>query len=600
MIERNFTRTKTPRSLVQEINFDLNGIEQLKNKVINKSLKTSELILDYPTVYIVNNNHKKDKYNIYVGETSDIVTRTTQHLTVDPALREDWLEFSEADDAKMIVIGHEYFNKSLTLDIENKLMHYLSSVDAVDTVYNRRTNQQNKYYTSEVFEEIFSNVWQQLRTKNKLLFPVESIIKDSALYKASPFHKLTEEQLSAKEKIKAKIIAAMHKKNETGQLILVAGEAGSGKTVLLSNLFYEVNKLDQEYPENKDISDLKAYLLVNHDQQLTVYETIAKRLGIYNPKQTKIVSKPTTFINNHSTDNKVDVIIVDEAHLLWTQGKQSYRGKNQLYDLLDRAKVVVAVFDINQVLTTEQYWENSELKKIEHLAKDNNNYIHLSNQMRINADENTVRWIRTFIDDQVILNIPHDSKKYDIKIFNNPERLHQAIKEKSEDGLGISRVTATFDWPYVDKKKSENEEYWMVKEKGWEIPWNLQLPVSSAEKRKNRDLSWAEQPHTINEAGSTYTVQGFDLNYVGVIIGTSVKYRNGKVVFDRSASENKKAIRQRTLLDGSKEYFADSLLKNELNVLLTRGIRGLYIYAVDEELQTALLAAQAGNIDINQ
>lgn len=208
--------TKIPRSLVQEINFDLNGIEQLKNKVINKSLKTSELILDYPTVYIVNNNHKKDKYNIYVGETSDIVTRTTQHLTVDPALREDWLEFSEADDAKMIVIGHEYFNKSLTLDIENKLMHYLSSVDAVDTVYNRRTNQQNKYYTSEVFEEIFSNVWQQLRTKNKLLFPVESIIKDSALYKASPFHKLTEEQLSAKEKIKAKIIAAMHKKNETG------------------------------------------------------------------------------------------------------------------------------------------------------------------------------------------------------------------------------------------------------------------------------------------------------------------------------------------------------------------------------------------------
>ena len=111
----------------------------------------------------------------------------------------------------MIVIGHEYFNKSLTLDIENKLMHYLSSVDAVDTVYNRRTNQQNKYYTSEVFEEIFSNVWQQLRTKNKLLFPVESIIKDSALYKASPFHKLTEEQLSAKEKIKAKITLIIFK-----------------------------------------------------------------------------------------------------------------------------------------------------------------------------------------------------------------------------------------------------------------------------------------------------------------------------------------------------------------------------------------------------
>lgn len=596
MIERNFAMTKIPKPLIQEISFDLNGIETLKNNMINKTLRASELILDYPTVYIVNNKHKKDKYNIYIGETADIVTRTNQHLTVDPSLREDWLEFSEAQDAKMIVIGHEYFNKSLTLDIENKLMHYLSSVEAVDTIYNRRTNQQNKYYTSSVFEEIFSKVWRQLQTKNKLLFPVESIIKDSALYKASPFHKLTEEQLSAKEKIKSKIIAAMHKTQDTGQLILVAGEAGSGKTVLLSNLFYEVNKLEQEYPENKDIRDLKAYLLVNHDQQLTVYESIGKRLGIFNPKQAKTVSKPTTFINNQSPDDKVDVVIVDEAHLLWTQGKQSYRGKNQLYDLLDRAKVVVAVFDINQVLTTEQFWEDSELEKIETLAKENSNYIHLSNQMRINADENTVRWIRTFIDDQVIMNIPHDSKNYDIRVFNSPEKLHQAIKDKNKDGLAISRLTATFDWPYIDKKKPEDENYWMVKENDWQIPWNLQLATSAADKRKYRDLSWAEQPHTINEAGSTYTVQGFDLNYTGVIIGPSVKFRDGKVVFDRSASQNKKAIRQRTLLDGSKEHFSDSLLRNELNVLLTRGIRGLYLYAVDEELQVALLAAQAGKL----
>lgn len=292
----------------------------------------------------------------------------------------------------------------------------------------------------------------------------------------------------------------------------------------------------------------------------------------------------------------MDVVIVDEAHLLWTQGKQSYRGKNQLYDLLDRAKVVVAVFDINQVLTTEQYWEDSELEKIETLAKENNNYIHLSNQMRINADENIVRWIRIFIDDQVIMNIPHDSKNYDIRVFNSPEKLHQAIKEKNKDGLAISRLTATFDWPYIDKKKPEDEDYWMVKEKNWLIPWNLQLSTSAANKRKYRDLSWAEQPHTINEADSTYTVQGFDLNYTGVIIGPSVKFRNGKIVFDRSASQNKKAIRQRSLLDGTKEHFSDSLLRNELNVLLTSGIRGLYLYAVDEELQAALLAAQAGNL----
>ncbi len=79
--------------------------------------------------------------------------------------------------------------------------------------------------------------------------------------------------------------------------------------------------------------------------------------------------------------------------------------------------------------------------------------------------------------------------------------------------------------------------------------------VNPANKRKYKDLSWAELPHTINEAGSTYTVQVFDLNYAGVIISPSVKFRDGKVVFDRSSSQNKKAIRQRTLLDGSKSIF---------------------------------------------
>jgi len=107
-------------------------------------------------------------------------------------------------------------------------------------------------------------------------------------------------------------------------------------------------------------------------------------------------------------------------------------------------------------------------------------------------------------------------------------------------------------------------------------------------------LSWAEQSQTIDEVGSTFTVQGFDLNYAGVIIGPSVKYRNGKVVFDRQASRNKKATQRRSLKDGSKEYFSDTLLKNELNVLLTRGVNGLYIYAVDEELQKALLKARKG------
>src|SRR5699024_3916335 len=232
------------------------------------------------------------------------------------------------------------------------------------------------------------------------------------------------------------------------------------------------------------------------------------------------------------------------------------------------------------------------------MSEENDNYIILTNQMRIDAEEQTIEWIRHLIDEQTILNIPKDEKGYEIKVFEDAKQMHEEIKEKAENqDRGISRLVATFDWEYVDKRKPENEDYWMVKVEGFEIPWNYQLKTDY-KSVKYKNLSWAEQPHTINEAGSTYTVQGFDLNYVGVIIGPSVKYRNGRIVFDKDESENRKAKQRRTLKDGSKEYLADFLLKNELNVLLTRGIHGLYLYAVDEQLQEALLKAQRGELEI--
>ena len=581
--------------IVYEVNFKQESLLNFKYQLSSQDIKDSELLLEYPTVYIVNDKMKNNQYNVYIGETTDIINRSIQHMTVDPSNREDWRALAESDEARMYVIGHEYFNKSLTLDIENKLMHYLSSVDAIQTVYNRRTNQQNKYYTAEKFEAIFSKVWRALRKKNKDLFPLESVIRDSALFKASPFHKLTTEQHDAKESIKAKIVKALAS-DERGQMILVAGEAGTGKTVLLSSLFYELNQLDKDY-EASYLTDLSTYLLVNHDQQLTVYQQIARKLGLVTKQNKNIVSKPTTFINNRSTDEPVDVVLIDEAHLLWTQGKQSYQGKNQLYDLLERARVVVVVFDINQVLNTNQFWEESELIQLEEIAKAKDNYIYLSRQMRIDADNNTMRWIRTLVDEQQVTNFPTDSKGYELKVFNNPADLHQAIKTKAKNqAKGISRVLATFDWEYADARKPKDTNYWMVKDGDWEIPWNLQLPQTPEEKKENRGLSWAEQSHTIEEAGSTYTVQGFDLNYAGVIIGPSVKYRDGQIIFDKAASRNKNAIQRRTMQDGSKEYLSDTLLKNELNVLLTRGVKGLYIYAVDEELQQVLLTAQKGEL----
>ncbi|MFT8557464.1 DUF2075 domain-containing protein [Liquorilactobacillus hordei] len=543
-------------------------------------LKTeSKFLFSYPTVYIINTEKKSREYAVYVGETNDIVRRTKEHINVDK--RDDWLEINSTVNSRMYIIGHKHFNKSLTLDIENRLMLFLTSVPHVKTVFNRRTNQQGDYYTSTEVNEIFSKIWRKLREKNEKLFPLESIVRDSALFKASPFHKLTDEQKNASVVIKSKVTKSLKDNNATRNLVIVEGEAGAGKTVLMSNLFYDF-QVGQEYEAKK------TFLLVNHDQQQKVYLQIAKKLGI----NKEYVCKPTHFINTHSEENKADIVIIDEAHLLLTQGKQSYRGHNQLEDIVKRARVVVAVFDEKQILTTEQYWDEEELSKLLDHAEEKDNLIRLKNQLRINADKETINWIRNFIDNGKINVIPeNDSKNYKIRIFEKASDLYNEIQEKNRNQKkGISRLVGTYDWEF-NRNKLNNQDYWNVNVGDLSIPWNLQLPVEKAKKINYNDISWAEQPQTINEIGSTYTVQGFDLNYVGVIIGPSVKYRNGKIVFDPSKSANKKAIRNRTLRDGSKKSFGEMFIKNELNVLMTRGVNGLYIFAVDEELQNMLLRA---------
>lgn len=571
--------------IVEEIEYSSLGLKTLSDSV--KQTRAGELLFDYPTVYIVYKQNQKKQYDVYVGETNNIKQRTAQHLFEDPKTRDDWKDFLKSPDVKMIVIGHDRFNKSLTLDIENKMMLYMTGIEKVGNLNNRRENEQNRYYTEKDRDAIFSKIWKKLRGINSNLFPIERIIKDSALFKASPFHKLTADQAKAKDLIIERITKVLVAELDD-QLILVEGEAGSGKTVLLSSIFYILYqyRFNEDHPKFKN---LDSYILVNHDEQLKVYQDIIAKLGIDKDKE-ETVMKPTRFINGHDVNHKADVVFVDESHLLWTQGKQAYRGQNQLKDIMARAKVVVAIFDPRQVLKTEEYLEAQDIERLEFTAREQGNLIVLKNQLRISADKQTVDWIQAITDSRKqILPFHRDKNNYDLRIFDNPTEMYQQIKKKDADQekYGISRMVATFDWEYTQKKRQDNQ-YWMVDIDGLSLPWNLQLPINPEQKHLKKHLSWAEQKQTIDEVGSTYTIQGFDLNYCGVIIGPSVQYRDGHIVFDPTKSQNKNAIHRRMLTDGTKEFVSDELLANELNVLLTRGVNGLYIYAADKQLREKL------------
>ena len=576
------------------------GLEKLVKNLDSDAIK-KKLLLDYPTVYI-HNWKDSDKYEVYIGETNDIVKRTTQHLEESKNTNNTKVwehQLSDKNDARLFIIGHELFNKSLTLDVENKMLQYMICIDKVKKAHNLRGNPQNKYYTEDQLNAVFSEIWEKLREKDESLFPSEKQIKDSAIFKASPLHKLTAEQEDAQNRILQKIFECLETNSEEHQLIFVEGEAGTGKTVLTSSTFYEIYR---EFEEKKILqsdgdklpTSLKCCLMVNHEEQITVYKQIVEKLGLEYKYGKNIVCRPTTFINSSvSSKEPIDVAFIDEGHLLWTQGKQGYTGHNQLQDIIDRSKVTVVMFDENQILETTQYWEDKLLKKYRKLSDRQDNLIPLHQQLRIQASHEVVHWIDQFTKERKIDTIPRDNK-YEIKIFDTPNEMDFEIEKKARDSkCSLSRLVATFDWEYSDKRRPPKNKYWEVSINGWHRPWNKEIKryYNREDKIKTNYMAWAEQPSTIGEVGSTYSIQGFDLNYVGVILGPSVQYRNGEIVFVPSKSYKEKATQNRTLSDGSKKKFGTELLQHEVRVLMTRGINGLYIYAYDDALREALKSA---------
>ena len=468
-------------------------IQDLESRI--RATRNSEFLLNYPIVYIhywvsgcdsytdnQGNLHSYNKYGVYVGESNDVINRTKQHYdeALDPHQWQNQLYLAQNhphSTPQFIVIGHKHFNKSLTLDIENRLIEYIMSVKGVSKIHNARGNPQNKYYPQEEFHPIFRQIWSRLHQRQRDLFPPESVIFDSAIFKASPLKKLTDAQREAKELSISKVISAINSHAER-QLIFIQGEAGTGKTVLTTSTFYELIKQSREIS-----SSLHCHLIVNHDQQLTVYQQMAERLDLGEG----IVDKPTPFINSHSPAEKVDVCFIDEGHLLLTQGKMSYQGKNQLQDVMDRARVTVVMFDEYQVLTTEEYWEDRVLQEFKSLAVKQNNYITLDHQLRMTCAETTSEWIRRFVFDHAVDAFIPDSNGYEVKAYDSPDELYRAILRKSrEKDCELSRVVASYDWDYSNSQRPLDGGTWNVCIGNWSKPWNYELSRSMTPKEKRQ------------------------------------------------------------------------------------------------------------------
>ncbi|MBO0587449.1 DUF2075 domain-containing protein [Sporosarcina sp. E16_8] len=527
-----------------------------------KGINNQDYYLNYPVIYLLNSAKEA-----YIGETVYFKKRMRAHLN---AIERKKLQ-------QMHLIKHENFNRSATFHLETKLINYFLGDEKYKLQNKSKTmndfshNYHNKmYFDQSIFEDIWEALYKKGIVKHK-----QHVIENKDIFKLSPFKELSLEQLELKEKVLNFCENCFSKKSEEqGNLFVVRGEAGVGKSVVLSSIF---NTL-QEYASERASSlyQTENYLVVNHEEMLKTYKGIASQLKYLKAKN---FEKPTPLINKlKKLNKKADVILVDEAHLLLTRSDayNNFYGQNQLEELLKLAKVVVIVYDEDQVLKLKSLWEEVTLDKLMKLSS-NVEYYELTNQFRMQANDQVIDWINHF-KEKKLMPLPRD-ENYEIKIFETVKEMHETIKEKNELH-GLSRVVSTFDYPH----KKDGKTHYIKEDSGeYRIAWNI----------TNSKYTWAENTDTVEEAGSIYTIQGFDLKYVGVIIGPSVKYdeKNDELVIKTEAYKDVGAFVGTEGIDNV-ENAKERIILNSLNVLMKRGIKGLYLFASDAALRSKLLEYQ--------
>lgn len=538
--------------IFEKHDFNSNELLSIKSKFIDQ----------YPIIYILYNN--KMKPQVYIGQTVQVNKRMRGHLS-NP-------KRNKLTDA--MLIGHEHFNQSATYNIETNLINHFIGDEkfTLQNVSQTREVQMHGYYQKQYYdEELFNKLWEELYDQG-IVNNTLDVIRNKDIYKLSPYTELSQEQLMVKEKIINYTKENISKDKK--KVFIVQGEAGTGKSVVVSSLFNTIQDFKKD--KTSELHNTSNYLLVNHGEMIKTYETIAESL----PNLTKNrIMRPTSFINQmDKKGEQADVVIIDEAHLLLTQ-KDSFNAfnyDNHLNEIIKRSKVTVVIFDPKQVLKLKSYWDYDGLGDIK--QKYDADIFELTNQFRMLSSYEVNNWINHFVEKQMI-DLPKPNNKYDFEIMESPEDIKKKIKEKN-DANGLSRIVSTFDYEH----KKDGGTYY-VDEEGLNMPWNT---TDSA-------YTWAERTDTIQEVGSIYTIQGFDLNYVGVIIGPSIDYdysTNRLVVNTKKYKDRGGYTGKGNMADKEVAEAKEKIILNSLNVLLKRGVHGLYIYAVNDNLRNKLLELQ--------
>lgn len=348
------------------------------------------------------------------------------------------------------------------------------------------------------------------------------------------------------------------------RVIIVQGGPGTGKSVVAINLLAQLTKEDQ----------VCQYVSKNSAPR-NVYEKKLKG-SLRKSSIDNLFSGSGSF--TEAKENMLDTILADEAHRLNAKSGMFHNlGENQIGEIIHAAKCSVFFIDESQRVTLQDIGSVDEIKKWAMLENAEVREMELTSQFRCNGSDGYLAWLDNTLEIRETANPDMREIDYDIRIVESPFEMQHLIIERNRSSRNRARILAGYCWNWL-KEGVNDPEVHDIKIGDFEISWNL----------KNT-TTFAIDEDSINEAGCIHTSQGLEFDYVGVIIGDDMRYEDGKVITDftkrartdQSLKGIKKLYRENP--ENAKEI-ADEIIKNTYRTLMTRGMKGCYVYCTDPKL----------------
>jgi DUF2075 family protein len=350
------------------------------------------------------------------------------------------------------------------------------------------------------------------------------------------------------------------------QVLIVQGGPGTGKSVLAINLLVQCTSLElvcQYVTKNSAPREVYSNRLQQNHKKSFI-NNLFKGSGVY----------------TESLKNEIDALIVDEAHRLNEKsGLFKNKGENQTKEIIHAAKFSVFFIDEFQKISIHDVGNKEDILKYAKSYDAEVVEMKLDSQFRCNGSDGYLAWLDDILEIRETANYDGFDFQYDFKIFDDPNELRKQIVEKNHIN-NKARIVAGYCWDWISNgKDNKNVHDIVINEHKFSMSWNL-----------GNSTTWAIDSSSVEQAGCIHTSQGLEFDYVGVIIGEDLRFENGSLItdpFKRAKTDKSLSGFKSSYKRNSEETLriTDQIIKNTYRTLMTRGMKGCYIYCVDPNLK---------------